>query len=215
MKNCTFIGNEVTTKNNGGDGGAIYNEIHVLRVTDSTFIANKSYKGGAISNSGTAFVHFNQFVKNIAIQGSAIYNSAFYNNATVNAILNWWGTNNITIISKEIFNTKTGGKVFYNPWIILTIHFNPAIVYIGNISTVTASLLFSSNGVYHNPKYGAVPYNGSAHLKTTKGTIKNNNFVNGKATSILKNLTAVEVAKVYTTVDGQTVNKTIEVIKRY
>ena len=214
IKNCSFIDNQVTTKNNGGDGGAITNEINnVLRVTESTFISNKSYKGGAISNGGTAYVHFNRFVKNSASHGSAIYNNAFYNHATVNATLNWWGTNNKTIISKEIFNTNTGGRVIYNPWIILTLKVNPSTLNIGEKSVVTAELLYSNKGVYQNPEFGIVPYSTSAHFISTKGTINNSKFINGIAKGTLTNLTIPEVVTVSATVDGQTIKRTVTVKK--
>ncbi len=204
VTNCTFTGNTATTSN----GGAIYNDIGTLKVTGSTFTGNKATgtgEGGAIYNDATATLNFNQIVGNTASKGNSIYNKG----GTVNAMLNWWGYNLVTNVAAQIFSN--GGSVSYNPWMILTITANPASVLVGGTSIITAELLYSSNGVYHNPTLGVVPYTGSADFKTNKGSITNANFVNGKATSILTNLNTPGVATVSATVNNPTVPTNVKV----
>jgi autotransporter family porin len=197
VNNCIFTENKATT-----DGGAIINSEGTMNVTDSNFTNNTAKgDGGAINNFGNANLHFNQIVGNTAQAGNAIYNQGFFK---VNATLNWWGYNLGVNIAKQIVNTHEG-NITYNPWIILTITASPTSVYVGGNSTITAELLYSSNGVYHNPKYGGVPYTGYTDFKTNKGIIKNVKFVNGKAISTLTNLTIAGVASVSATVDNATV----------
>ncbi len=195
------------TNNNAGSGGAIFNGFNNnLTITDSTFTNNNAEYGGAICNYGTATVHFNRIVGNTATYGGAIYNYA----GKVDTTLNWWGYNTQASVVKQIVNIN-GGTVTYNPWIILTMTASPASVSIGKISTITAELLYSSNGVYHNPAKGLVPYTGYADFKTIKGTIINVKFVNGKASSTLTNLNTAELATVSATVDGKTVSANVKV----
>jgi predicted outer membrane repeat protein len=203
VKRCTF------SINNANYGGAIENEGN-LTVTGSTFISNNATDGGAIYNIGDAVAHFNQIVGNTAKIGNDIYNNP---GGKVNAILNWWGFNLGVNIAKQIYN-PANGTVNYNPWIILTITASPTSVNVGGNSTITAELLYSSNGskvVYQNPKYGVVPYTGYADFKTNDGAIKNVKFVNGKATSTLTDLKTAGVAKVSATVDNLTLTKSVDV----
>jgi predicted outer membrane repeat protein len=183
-----------TNNNAGGGGGAIMNNGN-LTVTSSTLynnsVAGTNGEGGAIFNVGNAKIHFNRIVGNTASQGNAIYN---FDSGKMNAILNWWGSNSQSKVAKQIVNK--GVSLTYNPWIILTISANPTTVIVGGTSTITADFLHDSNGVYHNPAGGVVPYTGYANFKTTKGTITNVKYVNGKATSKLTNLTTPGVANI-------------------
>ncbi len=90
----------------------------------------------------------------------------------------------------------------------------PANVSIGGTSTITADLLHDSDGFYHNPANGVVPYNGSANfVATTFGTITNvTQFSNGVATATLTNLNVAGNAVVQSTVDHQTVQTTVVVV---
>jgi predicted outer membrane repeat protein len=205
----TVTDSTFTNNNAHVNGGAIENEGN-LTVTGSTFISNNATDGGAIYNIGDAVAHFNQIVGNTAKIGNDIYNNP---GGKVNAILNWWGFNLGVNIAKQIYN-PANGTVNYNPWIILTITASPTSVNVGGNSTITAELLYSSNGskvVYQNPKYGVVPYTGYADFKTNDGAIKNVKFVNGKATSTLTDLKTAGVAKVSATVDNLTLTKSVDV----
>ena len=190
-----------------------------MDVTDSTFTNNSAItEGGAIYNLGSAVLHFNRIVGNTAYTGASSSGSAIFNDlgvpGIVNATLNWWGTNNGTKIAKMLGSIGPGTNIIYNPWIMLTIKANPASVYMGKTSTVTANLLYSSNGAYHNPIYGAVPYIGSANFRTSKGIIKNSVFIKDIATSTLTKLNTISIATVYAVVDGQTVSTKVTILSR-
>ncbi len=206
VKGSNFTGN--TAPN--GYGGGIYNYGGTLTVKGSTLTGNTAIYGGAIANNvNNATVHFNQIVDNTASQGSAIYNNY---GGKVNASLNWWGCNVGANVAKQIYTGN--GTVTYGPWIILTITATPGSVYVNGTSTITADLLHDNNGVYENPANGVVPYTGYADFKTTKGTITNVKFVNGKATSTLKDLTTAGVATVTATVDGKIVTTKVTTLVR-
>jgi autotransporter family porin len=208
LKNCTFTDNNLTAMP-GSFGGAVFNGfLSTMNATGCTFTGNQASEyGGAIYNEGTATVHFNRIVGNNANIGSAIYN---YIDGIMDATLNWWGTNDGNVIANQISNDY-GGSLTYNPWIILTITASPINVKVGGTSKITAELLYDSSGTYHNPTNGLVPYTGSADFKSTKGTIINSNFSNGKAKSILTSLIMPGVVIVSATVDGVTVTKTVTI----
>ena len=113
LTNCEFDNNEAT------NGGAIYNENGSLTETYSTFKNNSATDhGGAIYNSpnATSIVDFGQIIGNTAKSGSSIYNL----NGTVDAILNWWGSNNSPI--ENVF-----GNVTLAPWYVKIVSsVNPA-----------------------------------------------------------------------------------------
>jgi hypothetical protein len=189
---CTVNGSTFNDNTAMVGGGAIFNGYaSILEVTNSTIIDNKAKYGGALDNVGAATLHFNRIVGNTATYGNAIYNDG----GKVHAITNWWGSNIESNVAKQISNNY-GGTVTYNPWIILTLTSSPTTVSVGGTSTITADFLHDSNGVYENPANGLVPYTGYANFKTTKGTITNIKYVNGKATSKLTNLTTPGVATI-------------------
>ena len=215
------IDNSIFTNNIASQyGGAIGNS-GMLTLKGNTFDDNTAIiDGGAIyTNNGNISANFNRIVGNIASYGSAMYS----NNGNVNAILNWWGYNSAANVAKEIYNN--GGIMTYNPWIILTITANPASVSKGGSSSITAELLYSSDGKYHDPANGAVPYTGSANFKATKGTILNYKiigagikrhvvllyFSKGKTTSNLSNLNSPGITFVTAKVDGQLVTTSVTI----
>jgi predicted outer membrane repeat protein len=208
-----IVTNTTFTNNNAGSGGAIANSEGTLTLTDNTFASNTATGGygGAIFTYAlynyitTATLHFNRIVGNTAKYGNAIYNNV----GKVDATLNWWGCNTKTSVEKQISNNN-GGTVTYDPWIVLSISANPTKVIIGGHSTITADLLHDSNGTYHNPANGVVPYTGYGNFKTNKGTITNVKFVNGKAVATLTNLTTTGTATISATVDNQTVITTVK-----
>ncbi len=204
VSNSHFIGNTADT------GGAI-DTVGSLNAKGNTFTDNKAIDdGGAIYNDGkTTNINFNLIIGNNAKKGNAIY--SYY--GKVNAVLNWWGCNTRVNVAKQIYTTGNS-SINYNPWIILSINANPVTVYVKSTSSVTVDLLHDSNGVYENPTKGVVPYNGSANFKTNKGTIKNVNFVNGKATSTLTNLTTPGIVTISATVNNKTVTTRVIIRSR-
>ena len=153
VTNCSFANNAA---NNNGAGGAIYN-YGTLKVTGSTFTGNIATMGGAIYNYGTSIINFTRISGNSAYQGNSIYNYA----GTVDAQLNWWGSN--------AGPTGTVGTVNTGAWLVLQITADTTIEY-GENSDITVSMLNDSNGVYHNPSNGCL-YNIPVTLTGIKGTL--------------------------------------------
>jgi parallel beta-helix repeat protein len=206
VENLTIKNNNIT--NNIGDGIYLFNGVYSGTHANNLIFQNNitanniGIELGASSSGNT--IHFNRIVNN---NQYGLVNSG---SGVINATLNWWGYNNAAKVASQIHNNGTG-SITYNPWIMLSIKaatnvINPSsYVIVGGTSTITADLLHDSNGVYHNPVNGAIPYTGSANFTTTKGTINNSNFTNGIATSILTNLSTAGVATVSANVDHQTV----------
>jgi parallel beta-helix repeat protein len=213
IKNNSYIGVSLikSQSNNIANNTIINNENYGIYLDNSNSttitennINNNLYGVGIYRNSTNTQIQFNNIQSNI--------NYGLINTGTgnVNATLNWWGVNTATNVAKQILNTGTG-NITYNPWIILNITATPVNITVNKTSTITADLLHDSNGIYHNPVNGLVPYTGLAHFTTTKGTILNVKFVNGTATSTLTGLTSTGVATVFATVDTQTVSTNVTV----
>ncbi len=200
--NNTFTNNTAINNN----GGAIYTDDGcTLNETNSTLTNNTAPNGdgGAIYNDGTATVNFNQIIGNTATQGNQIYNDA---DGTMNATLNWWGTNTPNTNSNDIIGAN------YNPWIILTITANPTTILTGETSTITADLQHDENGYYYNPTiYGFIPYTSLVTFTTTLGTINNIYMINGIATTTLNTSNNPGTANVTATIDNQTVNTIVNI----
>ena len=147
-------------------------------------------------NNANTTIQFNRITGNTATQGNQIYNDQ---NGTINATLNWWGTNTPNTNRNDIINND--GTCTYNPWIILTIKANPTTINTGGNSTITADLLHDNNGRYHDPANGLVPYNGLVNFSTTLGTINNSNMINGIAQSTLNAGTNLGTANITSTID--------------
>jgi predicted outer membrane repeat protein len=138
VKNSTLTGNTAKF-----DGGAIYNN-GTLTLTNSTLTDNTATKnGGAIYHGeSNCEIHFNRIALNTADQGSAIYN----NNGTVNATLNWWGSNtDPTTIPNPIIVNNTG-SVDTSTWVILTVNVTPTIINNTKTSILTADFNHINGG---------------------------------------------------------------------
>lgn len=199
------INTSTLTMNTATNGGAIYNTnstgLGNITVTNSTLLNNTATNlGGGLYNNGTANLNFNRIVFNNALMGTQIYQAG----GTIKATLNWWGTN----------SGPTGNMIFgttnYTPWIVLSINANPTTIYNGGTSNITVDLQHDSNGIYHDPANGVVPYTGPAHFTATHGTIADVNFSNGLATSTFQ-ATLDGTANVNSTVDNQTVSTSINI----
>jgi hypothetical protein len=190
-----------------GIGGGIYNSnIAKIIMTNSNLSRNKAKYGGGLGNSiyGNASLSFCRIVGNNAQYGSDIYNSMAKNKGTVTAKLNWWGSNNNPI-------SKVQGTLNIIPWLILTLTANPSHIENGASSTLTASLIRDSNGVFHNPAMGHVPDGIQVYFKTTLGTLNSPISSDyGLATTILNSGGIRGVADVSATVDGQILHKSVD-----
>lgn len=195
IKSCTFKGNNATQESNG-NGGAIFNSgnltvinnnfinntsifggaifnTNILNVTSNNFINNSAIYGGAFYNSnGNSIIHFNVIVRNTANIGSAIDNDG----GTVNATLNWWGTN------KGPASGNLVGTIVHS-WMVLKLYASPTSIGNNGHSTITADLRYNNQGIYAG---GYLPNGLLVTFKTNLGTITQASTKNGIAQSTLK-----------------------------
>ena len=142
ITNCTFTSNSALLS-----GGGIYNS-GILNATSNIFNNNSASVGGAIYNGNTADIHFNQILKNVANYGKDIYNDG----GTLNATLNWWGSN-LGPLNNVLQNS---GKTYINPWLVLRVTAKPNTINTNSNTTITADLLHDNLGIYHAPVNGCV-----------------------------------------------------------
>lgn len=138
VENCTF------TLNHASHGGVLANE-NRLNVTGSNFYSNSATTGTTLYNinNGIATLHFNRIVGNTGTTEIDNFQG------TVNATLNWWGSNNNP-------GEKIIGAVSYDPWLVLNITaINPNIDN-GCSTQVIADLLHDSDGYFHDPTQGHI-----------------------------------------------------------
>ena len=215
---CTFNGNKAIF------GGAIENA-GKMTVSGSKFIVNRAQDGGAIDNAdtlsltmnkltgnhatedggaisnyeGNLYAHFNYILKNTAKHGNAIIHGM----GTADVSLNWWGTNNGPL-------SDVLGNVKVLPWLVLNITTNSRNI--DDTYNITADLLHDSNKIYHNPAIGHVPDGILVRFNTTLGNIKNQVYsVNGVSQAVLVVDNLSGIADVSATVDGQTVQKLVNI----
>ncbi|PKL71272.1 MAG: hypothetical protein CVV29_11505, partial [Methanobacteriales archaeon HGW-Methanobacteriales-2] len=184
VTNSTFTNNNAYTSY----GGAIYNHLGGLIVTESTFTNNTAYgdsvaggdsgAGGAIwSYGGKVVVHFNRIV------GNSPNNSQIHSEmGTVNATLNWWGSN---LNPLSYVSNSSNGSVDVSSWLILNMTTNPTNISYGGNSTVIVDLLHDNTGTYHDPENSHVPDGIYVEFSSYLGLYRpaDNVLVNGSITS--------------------------------
>lgn len=128
------------------------------------------------------------------------------NSGTLDATLNWWGS-----------NTSPTGKVYGNvkitPWLVLNAAANPTSIINGGKSTVTADLLHDSNDVYHNPALGHVPDGIPVKFTSdSKGSVNPsaNGTINGQATTTFTAI-ILGISTITSTVDSQPVTTNVSI----
>jgi parallel beta-helix repeat protein len=213
-----------TVSNDGLTGISIQNS-NINTVNNNT-IKNNQYYGIYLDNSNNTTIKENNITDNqygISVYGTSNTTTIQFNSiigntnygliktgsGNINATLNWWGCNTATNVAKQILNTGKG-SITYNPWIILNITATPVNITVNKTSTITADLHHDSNGVYHNPVNGVIPYTGSAAFKTNLGSITNTNFTNSQAITTFKS-GSLGIANITASVNGITVNTNITI----
>ena len=205
VKGCTFTNNTAET------GGAIGNS-GSCTVTCCTFTGNyASYEGGAIYNLGTLTAHFNQIMdctsinsgNNIVITKYPGIKGAIHNiGGTVDAELNWWGSN--------VPPNLNGFTV--NKWFVLKVNTNSSSVPINTNSKIIADLRYDNYGTLHTESY--LPNGIPVTFITNLGTISTKAYtVNGIAQATLKSALG-GTANVSAIVDSQQVSKLVKVIDK-
>ena len=202
---CNFVNNTAES------GGAIDNS-GTCTVTYCTFTGNyASYEAGAIYNSGKLIAHFNQIAdytktnngNNVVITRYPGINGAICNyRGTVDAELNWWGTN---------VPTNLNGFTV-NKWFVLTTNVNPNSVLLNTNSKITADLRYDNYGTLHTEAY--LPDGIPVTFTTNLGTIISKAYiVNGIAQSTFKSGLG-GTANVSAILDSQQVSKLVKVIDK-
>ena len=224
ISGSTFTSN-TANKVNGGYGGAIFN-YGTLNVTTSNFNSNKATEyggaicnddtlnatscnfignsvtavtnyGGAIYNYGTSNVHFNRIVGNIANIASAIYNE----HGTVDASLNWWGSNSGPSTGNVVNTTVSS-------WLVLKLSANPTNIPNNSYSTITADLRYTNHGILAG---GYLPNGIPVKFTSTLGTISQASTINGMAQSTLKSGIKAGTSNISAYLDNQKLQTSITV----
>ncbi len=193
----------IVMNNSAYDGGAIdnYGNNANLNLTSCNLINNSATDlGGAISNlnGGLANINFNRIIGNIANTDSLIYNDD--TNGSINATLNWWGSNN-----DPSDNVSTAVDV--SPWLILTT-LNTPTINPGSNTTLTVDLQHDSNNLYHDPVNGHVPDGISAIFNDDSfGNLNpiTGNIIDGQVSSTYIAGTNIGTSNPTITVDNQTI----------
>ncbi len=206
IKNCQFIKNKATS-----EGGAISTS-DLCNPTSCSFINNTSgKKGGAIFNCGNLNVHFSYFYGNHADkEGDAIRSEYVTGIPTcvANATNNWWGSNNPNF-DKLVSNNR---PVDLSPYLVLNISANPNKIDFGKNSTVTAYLIYNSNGE-NTSNLGALYYP-LVTFTSPYGSLspQNNIIIKGSASTIFTSLIACTHTTVTAQVDDQNVTVNISIL---
>ncbi len=226
VSNCYFEGNGATAYLNpsvgsiygtvGGYGGAICIKDGTLNVTSSNFSKNSvsaaskrslitdiNACGGAIYNmNSNAVLRFNRIVGNTGKWDVAIWCKS----STVDANLNWWGTNGNPSDYVE-------GNVDITNWLVLTVTNSNDLIPTSGNSTIVADLTHDSNGVYHDPSLGHVPDETQVDFSSTLSSVNPGSALtsNGVATTTFTAGTTPGKAGVQVTVDSATASTPINI----
>ncbi|WP_048186455.1 chitobiase/beta-hexosaminidase C-terminal domain-containing protein [Methanobacterium lacus] len=200
LTNSSFI------SNSANNGAAIYNS-GISNVKCCNFISNKAIFGSCLynqkgetiyesyayytANGITANINFNRIMGNAP--GNIIYN----NGSTIDASLNWWGSNDYP--SENIY-----GNVDIAPWLVMTVTVTANNKNSDN-STIKADLLYDSSNKYHNPSIDHLPDGIQVNSSTTLGNINQIPYtVNGSSISNLNTGLEAGLAYITTIIDNQT-----------
>ena len=162
-----------TVVNSGCDG--IFLSISNNTTISGNTLMNNRY--GIRFYNSSATVNFNRITGNVY----GLYNEG---TGTVNAIDNWWGTNNPTVSSTSGSNVYIeSGSVTYSPWLVLNV--NVSTVNSGGNTTVTADLTHDNNG-NDTSSEGHIPDGTPVNFTTNTGNIVGTVYMlSGQARTIL------------------------------
>ena len=194
--NNIISGNTVT---NGNDG--IFLSLSGNTIISGNIVRNNIY--GIRFYNSSATVNFNSITGNIY----GLYNDG---NGVIDAINNWWGSNDGPNYESDIYDPSE--TVTYSPWLVLNVSGEPTVI--NEESIITADLTHNSNGE-DTSSGGHVPDNIPVNFTTTLGTITSTGYIkNGKAISTLNSKTAtLGTANITVTLDNQNVQISITIDK--
>lgn len=220
--NNTVTGNSLTHNQEGIElDNSPNNKLleNIINYSEDGIVLDNSPNNNLLENIITnceASINLNGNFNNTIIQFNRIVNN-YYGLSTsgsgmVNATLNWWGYNNATNVSSQIYkDSSSNGIITYNPWIISSISAKPITVTANGLSTITVDLLHDNKGVYHNPANGVIPYSTLVYFNATLGTINNTVMTNGVTQSTFKAGKVHGVANISAKIDTQTIKTIITI----
>ena len=220
VNNSTFTGNSASY------GGAIdiTGSQSIITINNSSFTNNNATDGGAIFNGyGNSIIQYNRMYGNTATNGNDIYNLG----GTVNATLNWWGSDSGPLTA-DIY-----GDIITTPWLVITANASPNSGLYNTYQTVNLAMNVpgtiyytldgsdptTSSSIYINPinintntvlKYLAVDTTGDQSpvyietytIDTISPTANNNPSGGLYNTSKIVTLSMSEPGTIYYTLDG-------------
>lgn len=180
-------------------------------------------------NTTTADINFNSITNN---QVGLYINSEFVNLGTgmwINAVNNWWGTNNPQSKALNTLNPGETCDVYYDgigddpfyteeilrlhsPWIVLNVTANPTTVSDNN-STITADFTHNSQGNDTSPQ-GHIPDGIPVNFTTNLGTVISPAYTrNGKAnTSFNRGNFTWGTAEITAIIDGESAPVQVDIM---
>jgi predicted outer membrane repeat protein len=196
----TITSSNLTGNSATGEGGAVNSPIG-LAITSSTLTGNTAADGGAVYMTGSGTIRFSRFYQNTAGTGPAISVPG-----DVNAVNNWWGTNNGP--SGYVLGWYTG-----TPWLVLGANATPTSITTAGTSLITANLTFNSPAGADTSLSGHIPDGTPVTFAVvTGGSVSPMaaDTVNGVAHTVFTP-SGSATANISVTVDGQTVYITMPV----
>ena len=206
--NSTIIGNNLI--NNSLDGISINSSND--NTISNNIISNNNRDGIHLNNSSAHHINFNRIVSN---NRYGFYKTG---NGNVDAINNWWGSNNPVVSAASGSDIYVpGGSVTYDPWLVLNLTSSCDRSDRNGTTynyTITADLTHNNHGedTYNNngssngnSSDNTLPDDIPINFSTTFGTIGTTvSTRNGKAVTTL-NSTAASSANVTITLDDQAI----------
>lgn len=176
-------------------------EITSNDVTDNTYGVAVGFDD---SDTSLVTASFNRFFGN-DLAGVI----SFSDTVTTDAENDWWGCNEGPGTADCDDAT---GLVDFDPWLILTLTADPAMVPSGGDSTLTAALTENSDGL-DTSALGTVPDGIPVAFAADRGSVSPalTSTTDGTATATFTAASGPDVATVFTTVDNETVSTEIEI----
>jgi hypothetical protein len=137
VDNCTIANNTAT---NGAGISHLRNSnsssLPVTTVTKCLITGNNAIGagGGIYVSNGTFTAAYNRILTNTAVTGKGLAQAG----GTANVTNNWWGTNAPAAL--------ISGAVTFTPWLMLNHYANPGMIFVPNVTTLTATFLTNSAG---------------------------------------------------------------------
>lgn len=208
-KNLNVISSNIYSNTATSDGGGIYNYYDdflgyggAVDVTSSNLVSNTANRGGGLYNLCTSILSFCRITGNTATQGSDIHSYG----AADAKWFNWWGSNADP-------SSRVWGDVTVSPWLVLKVTANSILIENSESSNISASLLYDSDGGYHDPTSGHVPDGIPVTFTTTLGLINGSlSTLNGVATATLNGNSGTGLADISAKVDSETTQTTVKFV---